>query len=221
MVDWLRWRCCFGLATCTGGIENDSIKASRMAEIDLVSSGRNENEGFSVLCCVICWAPSNGHAPVSSVAGLKNVDGMYTPGGPSRHDSFPPPWARYLAVAAKLRKMRRWLLVFLLVLLPLQLTWAAVSTYCQHESKSSIRHIGHHIHKHAGSLSGGDGVDSSEVGSLENDCGVCHANCSVAFHSPSQTLRLNAEPVRIVVKATLYLASYQDLPERPQWVSLV
>jgi hypothetical protein len=125
------------------------------------------------------------------------------------------------SVAAKLTGMRRWLLVFLLVLMPMQLTWAAVSTYCQHESKSSIRHIGHHTHKHSGSISGGDGVVSSEVGSLENDCGVCHANCSVAFQSSSQTLRLIAEPVRIVVKAASYLAHYQYLPERPQWVSLV
>jgi len=57
--------------------------------------------------------------------------------------------------------------------------------------------------------------------SVENDCGVCHANCSVAFHSSSQTLRLTAEPMRIDGNAALYLARYQDLPERPQWNSLV
>jgi hypothetical protein len=57
--------------------------------------------------------------------------------------------------------------------------------------------------------------------SVENDCGVCHANCSVAFHSMPQTLRLTAAPMRIDANAALYLARYQDLPERPQWASLV
>lgn len=125
------------------------------------------------------------------------------------------------SVAAKLKGMRRWLLVFLLVLLPLQLTWAASSTYCQHESKLSTQHFGHHAHKHAKVPSGNDDAVSTELTSVENDCGVCHANCSVAFQSSSQTLRLIAEPMRMAAHAALYLARYQDLPERPQWVSLV
>jgi hypothetical protein len=115
--------------------------------------------------------------------------------------------------------MRRWFLVFLLVLLPLQLTWAAVSTYCQHESNSSTQHLGHHVHKHSGVPS--DGAAILDGVSVENDCGVCHANCSVAFQSTSQTLPLNAEPVRVGANAALYLTYHQDLPERPQWFSLV
>jgi hypothetical protein len=40
--------------------------------------------------------------------------------------------------------MRRYLIIFLLLLLPFQFSWAAVASYCQHETESSTQHIGHH-----------------------------------------------------------------------------
>ena len=61
----------------------------------------------------------------------------------------------------------------------------------------------------------------TDVASVENDCGVCHANCSVAFQTSSQMQRLNAAPLRIDANPALYLTHYQDLPERPQWAALV
>lgn len=43
--------------------------------------------------------------------------------------------------------MRRWFLVFLLLLMPLQAVWAAVSPYCMHESlPAQTQHLGHHGH---------------------------------------------------------------------------
>ncbi|WP_431262205.1 hypothetical protein ACQ859_18795 [Roseateles chitinivorans] len=44
--------------------------------------------------------------------------------------------------------MRRWLTVFLLILLPLQLSWAVAATYCTHEADPAVNHIGHHQHRH-------------------------------------------------------------------------
>jgi flagellar capping protein FliD len=44
--------------------------------------------------------------------------------------------------------MRRFLLIFLVVMMPLQLSWAAVSSYCQHESGTASKHFGHHEHQH-------------------------------------------------------------------------
>lgn len=44
--------------------------------------------------------------------------------------------------------MRRWLTVFLLILLPLQLSWAVAATYCAHEADPAVNHIGHHQHRH-------------------------------------------------------------------------
>ncbi len=40
--------------------------------------------------------------------------------------------------------MRRWLLIFLLLLLPFQLSWAASAAYCQHERDTQPEHWGHH-----------------------------------------------------------------------------
>ncbi len=46
--------------------------------------------------------------------------------------------------------MQRLLLVFLLLWLPVQGTWAAVASICRHESSAQSEHIGHHEHRHAG-----------------------------------------------------------------------
>ena len=37
--------------------------------------------------------------------------------------------------------------MFLLIVLPLQISWAVAATYCQHET-GSTQHFGHHDHKH-------------------------------------------------------------------------
>lgn len=47
--------------------------------------------------------------------------------------------------------MRRWLTVFLLILLPLQLSWAVAATYCAHEADPAVSHVGHHEHRHEAS----------------------------------------------------------------------
>ncbi|NCV41106.1 MAG: hypothetical protein EBW11_11190 [Betaproteobacteria bacterium] len=45
--------------------------------------------------------------------------------------------------------MRKFLAIFLLVLLPLQFSWAAVAGYCQHEAGVTANHPGHHLAKMA------------------------------------------------------------------------
>lgn len=73
--------------------------------------------------------------------------------------------------------MRRWLTILLLVLLPVQLSWAAAGSYCRHEGGPSARHIGHHDHQHqSGKLNAGqeDRADKNlSAGQLDDDCGVC------------------------------------------------
>ena len=56
--------------------------------------------------------------------------------------------------------MRRWLAVFLLILLPLQLSWAVAAAYCGHDGQvegavitgsdggAMPPHVGHHEHRH-------------------------------------------------------------------------
>jgi len=68
--------------------------------------------------------------------------------------------------------MKRYLLIFLLFLLPLQFTWAAAASYCAHEETSSAPHFGHHVHKH-------DKAEDSDKGKTQTikadtDCDYCH-----------------------------------------------
>ena len=64
--------------------------------------------------------------------------------------------------------MRRWVLVFLLIVMPFQMVWGAAATYCEHE-KQGATHFGHHEHKHHGSEQSDHGVAG-----VHADCGTCH-----------------------------------------------
>ena len=48
--------------------------------------------------------------------------------------------------------MRRLVLLFLILILPLQWSWAAVASVCLHETGSAAQHLGHHDHEHAAVL---------------------------------------------------------------------
>ncbi|MES2952182.1 MAG: cation efflux protein, CzcI family [Pseudomonadota bacterium] len=120
--------------------------------------------------------------------------------------------------------MRRWLLIFLVVLLPMQLSWAAVASYCQHEIATTAQHVGHHEHQHeadAASANNSDtGTSPTAMGAVDVDCGTCHAGCCtvmlqslnlVVAKLPSEThsasaLRLTSQPASV--------------PERPNWADL-
>jgi hypothetical protein len=75
--------------------------------------------------------------------------------------------------------MRRWLLIFVLALLPLQFSWAAVARYCGHEighdaAAASSTHLGHHSHDHE-AASGDPTPNAAEV---DDDCASCHLGCA-------------------------------------------
>lgn len=47
--------------------------------------------------------------------------------------------------------MRRFFLILLVMLLPLQSVWAAAAAYCGHEQRPAAQwHLGHHQHQHRG-----------------------------------------------------------------------
>ena len=48
--------------------------------------------------------------------------------------------------------MRRFVLLFLMLILPLQWSWAAVASVCRHETGSAAQHLGHHDHEHGAVL---------------------------------------------------------------------
>lgn len=114
--------------------------------------------------------------------------------------------------------MRRWLIIFLLVLVPFQLVWAAAAPYCAHETKTSAaaKHFGHHDHEHKGngsvSSSGDDGSGSSGA---HIDCESCHLGTSVTL--PALALGILPMPVQAVLGAgdPSYTSHVPSGPERP------
>ena len=70
--------------------------------------------------------------------------------------------------------MRRWIAIFILIL-PLQFSWAAVASYCQHESEpAKTEHIGHHEHKHADTDTVGKTKKSEpSLDKSDRDCRLC------------------------------------------------
>lgn len=121
--------------------------------------------------------------------------------------------------------MRRWLAIFLLVLLPTQATWAVVAGYCIHKPDAAVSHFGHHehaAHGHAPTLpeASSDTPDASSDATIvaSHDCGHCHGH--IAGIPPDvQSLWLerprSSSPVISDESQTAYAAVR---PERPKWV---
>jgi hypothetical protein len=74
--------------------------------------------------------------------------------------------------------MRRILYIVLMLLLPLQWSWASAASVCAHEEQSQAAHFGHHEHAYQGAAH--DYTGDSQAGSLADhpDCGVCHGLAS-------------------------------------------
>lgn len=91
--------------------------------------------------------------------------------------------------------MRKCLLIFLLMFLPLHFTWAAAAGYCRHESNVSpvslSNHFGHHDHQHQTDDGNKQDKQSSAASSdikikteaSDADCTACHAGCLSAMTS--------------------------------------
>lgn len=82
--------------------------------------------------------------------------------------------------------MRRLIVIALLLLLPLQASWATAARYCGHESAAvpaPASHPGHHDHQHDGDERQ-PAQDSTKAPGVEDaDCGLCHLGCGAGFAS--------------------------------------
>ena len=117
--------------------------------------------------------------------------------------------------------MRRWLTLLLLVLLPLQFSWAAVASYCGHETGTQTQHLGHHDHHHAdqADLNKAKDLGSSAAPTGNDfDCGHCHTPCcampALAYTPPPLAIASN----QITQVEGIVRTFVQNPPERPQWV---
>jgi hypothetical protein len=111
--------------------------------------------------------------------------------------------------------MRRLLPVILLILLPLQITWATIIDYCQHEQNPATRHLGHHAHEHAGA----DGAthDGQSAGQFGTDHHCCHLSCYIAL-SGERALPQLAPAYSFCTRLTDDYSSPPPEPrQRPNW----
>ena len=119
--------------------------------------------------------------------------------------------------------MRRWLAIILLAFLPFQLSWAAVASYCEHETTTEASHLGHHEHEHnadPAEAAGGGAADQKAPGSVDLDCGHCHGSCA-AMPLPAAPLLPLLNTSRPVSLIDLFERAHAPTPpERPQWLSL-
>lgn len=75
--------------------------------------------------------------------------------------------------------MRRLVLICMMLLLPVQWTWAAAAAYCAHESSpAAAKHIGHHEHVHKTSAAEGSKKVPAPAGVLDLDCDYCHLSAA-------------------------------------------
>ena len=134
--------------------------------------------------------------------------------------------------------MRRFLAALLLALLPLQIGWASVASYCGHESGAAARHFGHHEHEHHADYAvdgHGARADTSEdidastsadsAGGLlaamaDADCSACHLHLAGAIFPPTSP---QASPQGLFPAPPTEHRPHAvptAPPERPQWPRL-
>lgn len=70
--------------------------------------------------------------------------------------------------------MKRFLVILMLFLMPLQTAWGSVNSYCQHEESASADHFGHHQHEHVDAGSDADADDGGIGRTVDADCDYCH-----------------------------------------------
>ena len=97
--------------------------------------------------------------------------------------------------------MRRFLVILLLALLPLQFAFAAAANYCIDKTKCVSAHFGHH------ECGNEKSPESDGSGIKVHDCGICHISHAQAH--PSIHAQVVVEPA-----TPLTLAAEQSPPGR-------
>lgn len=117
--------------------------------------------------------------------------------------------------------MKRYVLIFLLMLLPFQFSWATVAAYCQHETESSTQHIGHH-QLDTGKQDLDTEKTANKAASNDNgsdaDCSFCHFSCSKPMNSHAAWQPAAPEKNSFILSSpSLYLSHIGESPEEPDW----
>lgn len=119
--------------------------------------------------------------------------------------------------------MRRFFILFMLFLLPLQISWAAVADYCA-EPTGEAQHVAHHNDEHAAVLDAfnDNGPDNGvDPGQSIFGHDHCHLSGFIGMLNEA-TVSTAIVPSLPVLQRENHVFSSQilDRPERPKWYSL-
>jgi hypothetical protein len=122
--------------------------------------------------------------------------------------------------------MRRWIAIVMLMLLPAQMSWAAVAAYCAHErSGAAAPHVGHHDHgghAHALAAASSEAADEGAAPSAspDADCGHCHGHCTALPVPHGEALLPSGTASHASILDAPWAVRADARPERPQWAGL-
>ena len=87
--------------------------------------------------------------------------------------------------------MKRFFAILLMLMLPLQWSFAAVAEYCQHEEVASAQdHVGHHAHKHIEHVEQTPDDKAKKLSFGDLDCPSCqHSTSFVILDLPAATVQ--------------------------------
>lgn len=110
--------------------------------------------------------------------------------------------------------MKRYFLIFLLVLLPLQFSWAIAGAYCAHE-EAGAPHFGHHVHEHE-EIKDDDKHEAKKI-QADTDCDYCHHVPTSAIFSAGPALAQPGLTAHARYDGPRYVSHIPDLISRPDW----
>ncbi|MRD47528.1 hypothetical protein GHT07_09580 [Caenimonas koreensis DSM 17982] len=113
--------------------------------------------------------------------------------------------------------MRRLVLIFFVVLLPLQFAWGAAARYCGHESAPTAQHFGHHAHVHHGTT---DSTKATPALADDADCDYCHLGCAQPLSSSAAVLSAEPTSIRIDLEPSPSRQREASVIDRPNWFLL-
>ena len=122
---------------------------------------------------------------------------------------------------AKLRAAGRlWLTTVLLVFLTLQTSWAAVNTYCQHETTAETQLVGHHKLPPQADVDQSGGADRGVIAATDSHCDTCHSGGSAVVSEAVQVLAGQVSAGNFWRHQPRVSSPAPSLPERPNWADL-
>lgn len=108
--------------------------------------------------------------------------------------------------------MKRLLLIFLLIALPFQYSWAAAAAYCQHE-KAHPTHFGHHAHDHQAQAE--DSKEKDKLPKFHSDCGYCHLSCQATALPGMPDLTIPDAVAPPLAPSLSFSSFFPEGPRRP------